>query len=93
VTHRTALHPSPQIRRASQLRHSRRLISRVADVLKAMQAGQLLHFEHRALWSLSDGTAVAAVVADLITHNAAVAPTGDSLFPILCSARPGGSDD
>jgi hypothetical protein len=55
-------------------------------VLKAMQAGQLLHFEHRAgrpLWSLSDGTAVAADVADLITHNAAVAPTGDSLFPDL----------
>lgn len=83
---RLAAYPSPQISRASQLRHSRRLISHVADVLEAMRAGQLLHLEHRAgcpLWSLSDGTAVSADVADLITRNETVEPTGASLFPAL----------
>ena len=78
--------PFRLVNRASQLRHSRRQISRVHDVLEAMRAGQLLHLEHHAdrpLWSLSDGTAVPADIAILVTHNAAAAPTGDSLFPDL----------
>jgi hypothetical protein len=66
---------------------NRQLDRRRADVfrvLRLMHSGNLtLHLQYikgRAVWSLTDGTAITAQLAELVIQRPEVVPVGDALF-------------
>jgi hypothetical protein len=75
--------PTPDSLRRAHRRLDRRAASLNA-ALAAMRRGKSLHLEYRSggrpCWSLSNGRAVSAEVAAILTRNASVVPVGDALF-------------
>jgi hypothetical protein len=58
-------------------------IARLVSTIAALRMGQALHLQYRSgrrLWNLSDGTAVPADVAEVLTKHASIVPVGDALF-------------
>jgi hypothetical protein len=76
--------PIPKDLRNSRRRADRRRAG-AAQALAEMRHGavlQLAYYRGEPQWSLSsDGRAIPADVADILTHSAAVVPADDTLFP------------